>query len=37
MSPYEDRYVDVKFIGEISGSVTVSVEEGESFSPHDSV
>lgn len=27
MSPYEDRYVDVKFIGEISGSVTVSVEE----------
>jgi hypothetical protein len=28
MSPYEDRYIDVKFIGEASGSVTVAVEEG---------
>lgn len=37
MSPYEDQYVDVKFIGEISGSITVSVEEGELFSPHESV
>ncbi|KAF2306875.1 hypothetical protein GH714_022287 [Hevea brasiliensis] len=27
MSPYEDRYVDVKFISEISGSVSISVEE----------
>lgn len=33
MSPYEDRYVDVKFIGDISGSIAVSVEEGEPFSP----
>lgn len=28
MSPYEDRYIDVKFIGQVSGSVTVAVEEG---------
>jgi hypothetical protein len=28
MSPYEYRYIDVKFIGEVSGSVTVAVEEG---------
>lgn len=28
MSPYEVRYIDVKFIGEVSGSVTVAVEEG---------
>lgn len=28
MSPYDDRYIDVKFIGEVSGSVTVAVEEG---------
>lgn len=34
MSPYEDRYVDVKFIGDISGSIAVSVEEGKPFSPH---
>ncbi|XP_052176836.1 uncharacterized protein LOC127791103 [Diospyros lotus] len=27
MSPYEDRYIDVEFVGEISGSVTVTVEE----------
>ncbi|KDP39653.1 hypothetical protein JCGZ_02673 [Jatropha curcas] len=27
MSPYEERYVDVKFIGEISGSVTIAVQE----------
>ncbi|KAJ9179874.1 hypothetical protein P3X46_008188 [Hevea brasiliensis] len=27
MSPYEGRYVDVKFISEISGSVSISVEE----------
>ncbi|KAK8507531.1 hypothetical protein V6N13_141550 [Hibiscus sabdariffa] len=27
MSPYGDRYIDVKFIGDVSGSVTVSVEE----------
>ncbi|KAJ4839072.1 hypothetical protein Tsubulata_037074 [Turnera subulata] len=27
MSPYDTRYVDVKFIGDISGFVTVSVEE----------
>lgn len=27
MSPYEDRYVDVKFVGDFPGSVTVSVEE----------
>ena len=37
MSPYEDRYVDVKFIGEISGSVVISVEEGEPFSPQNSI
>ncbi|XP_057506751.1 uncharacterized protein LOC130789967 [Actinidia eriantha] len=27
MSPYEDRYVDLKFVGEFSCSVTVTVEE----------
>ncbi|KDP39654.1 hypothetical protein JCGZ_02674 [Jatropha curcas] len=27
MSPYEERYVDVKFTGEISGSVTIAVQE----------
>ncbi|GMI85464.1 Inner Nuclear Membrane Protein A [Hibiscus trionum] len=27
MSPYDDRYIDVKFIGDVSGSVTVSVKE----------
>nr|XP_027066123.1 uncharacterized protein LOC113691988 [Coffea arabica] len=26
-SPYEDRYIDVKFVGDLSGSVTVTVEE----------
>lgn len=28
MSPYENRYIDVKFFGEVSGSVTVAVQEG---------
>lgn len=28
MSPYDDRYIDVKFINDVSGSVTVAVEEG---------
>lgn len=28
MSPYEEKYVDVKFISEISGSVSITVEEG---------
>ncbi|XVE90219.1 hypothetical protein DITRI_Ditri20bG0061500 [Diplodiscus trichospermus] len=27
MSPYDDRYIDVKFIGDVSGSVTVAIEE----------
>ncbi|XP_057519351.1 uncharacterized protein LOC130800035 isoform X2 [Amaranthus tricolor] len=27
ISPYEDKYVDVKFIGDVSGSVTISVDE----------
>ncbi|KMT11284.1 hypothetical protein BVRB_5g109690 isoform A [Beta vulgaris subsp. vulgaris] len=27
ISPYEDKYIDVKYIGDVSGSVTVSVEE----------
>ncbi|XWS42722.1 hypothetical protein CRYUN_Cryun16bG0038300 [Craigia yunnanensis] len=27
MSPYDDRYIDVKFIGDVSGSVTIAVEE----------
>ncbi|KAI4348489.1 hypothetical protein L6164_009208 [Bauhinia variegata] len=27
MSPYEERYIDVRFTGEVSGSVTVAVEE----------
>ncbi|KAE8721372.1 anaphase-promoting complex subunit 6-like isoform X1 [Hibiscus syriacus] len=27
MSPYDDRYIDVKFIGDVSGSITVSVKE----------
>ncbi|CAL5403215.1 unnamed protein product [Camellia sinensis] len=27
MSPYEDRYIDVKFIGEISGPVTLTDED----------
>lgn len=31
MSPYEDGYIDVKFIGEVSGSVMVAVEEGPSL------
>lgn len=28
MSPYEDRILDVKLVGGLSGSVTVTVEEG---------
>lgn len=28
MSPYEDRILDVKIVGGLSGSVTVTVEEG---------
>ena len=28
MSPYDDRYIDVKFIGEVSGYVTVAIVEG---------
>lgn len=27
LSPYEDRYIDVKFIGDISGHVTITAEE----------
>ncbi|XP_043718553.1 uncharacterized protein LOC122666570 [Telopea speciosissima] len=27
MSPYEDRYIDVKFNSEVTGSITVSIEE----------
>lgn len=27
MSPYEERYVDVKFIGDTSGSVSIAVDE----------
>ncbi|XP_074282463.1 uncharacterized protein LOC141606982 [Silene latifolia] len=27
VSPYEDRYIDVKFVGDLAGSVTVSAEE----------
>ncbi|XP_077248620.1 uncharacterized protein LOC143888166 [Tasmannia lanceolata] len=27
MSPYEDRYVDVKFVDGVSGPITISVEE----------
>lgn len=32
MSPYEERYIDVKFVGGVSGSVSVAVEEGAEFS-----
>ena len=28
MSPYEERYVDVRFTREVSGSVTIAIEEG---------
>lgn len=28
MSPYQDRYIDVKLVDGLSGSITVSVEEG---------
>ncbi|KAK9682233.1 hypothetical protein RND81_10G060100 [Saponaria officinalis] len=27
ISPYEGRYIDVKFVGDVTGSVTVTVEE----------
>ncbi|MBA0561201.1 hypothetical protein Golob_018050, partial [Gossypium lobatum] len=27
MSPYDDRFIDVKFMGDVSGSVTVALEE----------
>ncbi|XVF06664.1 hypothetical protein REPUB_Repub06bG0069600 [Reevesia pubescens] len=27
MSPYDDRYIDVKFTGDLSGPVTIAVEE----------
>ncbi|KAK7860866.1 hypothetical protein CFP56_029124 [Quercus suber] len=27
MSPYDDRYIDVKFIGEVSGYVTIAIVE----------
>lgn len=29
MSPYADRYLDVKFASGVSGSITISVEEGK--------
>ena len=28
MSPYEERYVDVKYVGKVSGPVSVAVVEG---------
>lgn len=28
MSPYDERYVDIKFTGEVSGSVSIGIEEG---------
>lgn len=28
MSPYDDRYIDVKFIGDVLGNVTVTIVEG---------
>ncbi|GAB4857252.1 hypothetical protein Ancab_015158 [Ancistrocladus abbreviatus] len=28
MFPYDDKYIDVKFVGEVSDSLTVSIEEG---------
>lgn len=28
MSPYQDRYIDVKLVDGFTGSITVSVEEG---------
>ncbi|GMP98270.1 hypothetical protein CsSME_00046224 [Camellia sinensis var. sinensis] len=31
MSPYEDRYVDVKFVDKIAGYVTVTVDKGQGF------
>ncbi|KAL4560610.1 hypothetical protein LXL04_032763 [Taraxacum kok-saghyz] len=29
MSPYEQRFIDVKFVGGMSGSVTVTLDEGQ--------
>lgn len=31
IGPYADRYIDVKFLDNLSGSVTVSVELGQAF------
>lgn len=31
MCPYEERYIDVKFVGGVAGSVSVAVEEGAAF------
>lgn len=28
MSPYDEKYIDVKFNDEIPGSVTITVKEG---------
>lgn len=28
MSPYDAKYLDVKFIGDVSGPVTLTVEDG---------
>jgi len=33
-SPYEEKYIDVKVIGDVSGSVTITVEEGLSICKH---
>lgn len=30
MSPYEEKYVDVKYIGNLFGSTSITVEEGQS-------
>lgn len=31
MSPFEQKFVDVKFVGGVSGSVTVTLDEGQVF------
>ena len=31
MSTYEQRFIDVKFVGGVSGSVTVTLDEGQVF------
>lgn len=28
MSPYDTRYVDVKVVGEVPGSISVAIDEG---------